>query len=255
MNQLYLGESPLDGLAAVLCLKDHSSKQLVHEGFHSIITHRKMPRDTQVKTVTLLFNYVTRFWSGVKARSLKFDHLHLFTTSLQANVRGPIYDTRVEAVADSYFQLGGSFLVCCMHQQVSSTLRTSHCSTAKHKPKRSNTPQFTQSKAKQNSSNSTWHACYASAASHLVVSCKPVNARLHKNQAELGITVLAEHLKMLPHGHSLLDHEVQILGNLGSKALLAQYPEDLGTRDTGDTPDTMVVAQNHANLRRSCALL
>ena len=46
----------------------------------------------------------------------------------------------------------------------------------------------------------------------------PVDARLHENEAELGVLVLAVALEVLAHGHGLLNQVVQILRDLRREA-------------------------------------
>ena len=48
--------------------------------------------------------------------------------------------------------------------------------------------------------------------------CAPVNAGLHKNEAELGVLVLAVALEVLAHGHGLLNQVVQVLRDLRRQA-------------------------------------
>ena len=55
-----------------------------------------------------------------------------------------------------------------------------------------------------------------------VVASKAVNSRFDKNEAELGVLVLAVALKVLAHGYGLLDEEVKVLGKFGGKACRKQ---------------------------------
>jgi hypothetical protein len=41
-----------------------------------------------------------------------------------------------------------------------------------------------------------------------------VDARLDENEAELGVPILAVALQVLPHGHSLLNEVVEVLGDV-----------------------------------------
>lgn len=52
----------------------------------------------------------------------------------------------------------------------------------------------------------------------LVVTGKPVNPALNKDQSELGILVFPVPFQMLPDGNSLLDEVVKILRNFRSKS-------------------------------------
>ena len=72
----------------------------------------------------------------------------------------------------------------------------------------------------------TWHdnarkqvIQIASDNTNLVVAGQAVDARLDQNQAELSVLVLAVALEVLPAGDCLLDEEVQVLGQLGGKAV------------------------------------
>ena len=67
-----------------------------------------------------------------------------------------------------------------------------------------------------------------------VVPGEAVDARLDENKAELGVLVLTVALKVLAHGHRLLDKEVQVLRDLRGKAVLLQKAEDLLAGDRGD---------------------
>lgn len=51
----------------------------------------------------------------------------------------------------------------------------------------------------------------------LVVARQTVDTGLDQDQAELAVLVLAVALKVLAHGHGLLDEHVQVLGDLGGK--------------------------------------
>ena len=61
-----------------------------------------------------------------------------------------------------------------------------------------------------------------------VVAGKSVNSGLSANQAELGVLVLSELLKMLSDGDGLLDKHVQVLWHLWGNASSLQDSEDLG---------------------------
>ena len=52
-----------------------------------------------------------------------------------------------------------------------------------------------------------------------------------ENEPELGILVLPAPLKMLPDGHSLLDEEVHVLGQVGCEGLGLEDSQNLVTSD------------------------
>ena len=54
--------------------------------------------------------------------------------------------------------------------------------------------------------------------STLVIASETVNTALHQNQTELGVTVLSVTLQMLSDSNGLLDEEVHILRQTGSKS-------------------------------------
>eukprot|EP00170_Pyropia_yezoensis_P008397 contig_35091_g8425 len=89
----------------------------------------------------------------------------------------------------------------------------------------------------------------------LVVACQAVDAGLDKNQAELGVLVLAVALQMLAHRQRLLNQHVQVLGQLGRQAIGLQDPQDLVASHGFDLRHTLRVPQVHANLRWDQALL
>ncbi len=88
----------------------------------------------------------------------------------------------------------------------------------------------------------------------LVVAGKTVNAGLDKNEAELGVGVLAELVKVLVDGHSLLDEVVEILRELGSETGGLEDTNDLGASDGLDLGDTVRVTENQADLGREVTL-
>ena len=54
-----------------------------------------------------------------------------------------------------------------------------------------------------------------------------MDSGLDQNESELGILVLPVPLQMLADGHSLLDEEVDVLGQLGGHGLGLQDAENL----------------------------
>jgi len=85
--------------------------------------------------------------------------------------------------------------------------------------------------------------------SALVVAGEAVDARLNKNQTELGVLVLAVLLKVLAYGHGLLDEEVQILGDLRSKTVALEDSQDLVASNALDLGNSMRITQDDADLR------
>jgi len=99
-----------------------------------------------------------------------------------------VQETKVEAVADSYFQLGGRF--------------------------------FTRW-------NLLCEGKRAARWSHLEVSGQSVDPGLDKDKSEFAVFVFAVFLQMLPHLDRLLDHVVQIFWDLRSQAVHSQDPTNL----------------------------
>jgi len=75
-----------------------------------------------------------------------------------------------------------------------------------------------------------------------------VDTGLDKNEAELGVLVLAVALEVLADGDSLLDQHVQVLGNFGSDALRLQDTEYLVTGDDLNLGDSVGITKNNTNL-------
>jgi hypothetical protein len=88
-----------------------------------------------------------------------------------------------------------------------------------------------------------------------VVAGQSVDSGLGANEAELGVLILSELLKMLSDGNGLLDQHVQILGHLGSEAVLLEDSEDLGASDTLNLGDAVRVSKSDADLGGGGALL
>ena len=82
-----------------------------------------------------------------------------------------------------------------------------------------------------------------------------MDAGFDANQAELGVFILAELLKMLADSDGLLDQVVQILGNLGSKTASLQDSENFAAGDSLNLGDSVRVSKGNADLRRGRALL
>lgn len=78
---------------------------------------------------------------------------------------------------------------------------------------------------------------------------------LNKNEPELAILVLPVPLQMLAHRDSLLDQEVQVLGNLRSETAALQDTQDLAACDRCHLGDTMAITQQHTNLAGGHTLL
>ena len=88
-----------------------------------------------------------------------------------------------------------------------------------------------------------------------VVARKSVDSAFDKNETELAILILSVSLQVLPNVDSLLDEVVEILGNLGSEAVLLQDSEDLVPSDTLNLGDAVVVSEDDTDLRGRGALL
>jgi hypothetical protein len=88
-----------------------------------------------------------------------------------------------------------------------------------------------------------------------VVAGESVDTGLNANEAELGVSVLAELLKMLADADSLLDEMVEVLGNLGGEAGLLKNTEDLGAGDTLNLGDTVGVTKGNTDLGGGGSLL
>ena len=83
----------------------------------------------------------------------------------------------------------------------------------------------------------------------LVVTGKTVDTGLDKNEAELGVHVLAVALKVLADGNGLLDEVVKVLRDLRSKTLRLEDTEDLVTGDETDLGNTLRVTELNTDLR------
>jgi len=81
-----------------------------------------------------------------------------------------------------------------------------------------------------------------------VVAGESVDSALNANEAELGVSVLAELFKMLADGNGLLDEHVQVLGDLGGETVLLEDSEDLGAGDTLDLGDTVAISKSNTDL-------
>ena len=99
----------------------------------------------------------------------------------------------------------------------------------------------------------------------LVVTREAVNTALDENEAELGVLVAAVALQVLAHRDRLLDHEVQVLGDLGRKTLALQVGDDVITRkeetgvsvtteqrSTTELPTTSITIYMHMYVYISC---
>ena len=82
-----------------------------------------------------------------------------------------------------------------------------------------------------------------------------MDSGLNKNQAELGVLILAVCIQMLTDLDSLLDKHVQILRDLRSQSVGLEDTNDLLASDGLDLGDTVGVTKDDTNLRRSQTLL
>merc|ERR1740117_2669904 len=81
-----------------------------------------------------------------------------------------------------------------------------------------------------------------------VVAGESVDSALNANEAELGVSVLAELFKMLADSNGLLDEHVQVFGNLGGKTVLLEDSENLGAGDTLNLGDTVGISKSNTDL-------
>lgn len=91
--------------------------------------------------------------------------------------------------------------------------------------------------------------------SGLVVAGKTVDTGLDQNETELGIAVLAVALQVLADRDSLLDQVVQVLRDLGGKAVGLQDTENLVTGDVLDLSNTLGVTEDDTDLGGGHTLL
>ena len=75
-----------------------------------------------------------------------------------------------------------------------------------------------------------------------------MDAALHKNEAELGVLVLAVAVKMLTHGHGLLDQAIHVLRQRWGQTRCLQDAEDLGARDGANLGHAEAVAESDTDL-------
>jgi len=75
-----------------------------------------------------------------------------------------------------------------------------------------------------------------------------VDSALNANEAELGVSVLAELFKMLADSNGLLDEHVQVFGDLGGKTVLLEDSENLGAGDTLNLGDTVGISKSNTDL-------
>jgi hypothetical protein len=83
-----------------------------------------------------------------------------------------------------------------------------------------------------------------------VVSCKSVNSGLDKNESEFAVSIGSEFLNMLSDIDSLLDHVEEIFWDRWGDTLNLQDSEDLGSGDSLNLRNTMLISQNDTDLRR-----
>ena len=76
-----------------------------------------------------------------------------------------------------------------------------------------------------------------------------VDTRLDQNEAELRVGVVAVALEVLANGDSLLDQVVEVLRDLGGKAVGLKNTENLVSSDGLDLSDSVRVAEDDADLR------
>ena len=82
----------------------------------------------------------------------------------------------------------------------------------------------------------------------LVITSKPVNPALNKDQSELGILVLPVPFQMLPNCNGLLDEVVKILRNFRGKSMSLEDTQYLASCNTLDLSNPVRVTKNDTNL-------
>ena len=82
-----------------------------------------------------------------------------------------------------------------------------------------------------------------------------MDSALHENESVFAVLVLPVLLHVLSDVDCLFNQVVQILGNLGGKAVLLQNSEDLAASDALHLGDTVVVSEHHTDLGRALTLL
>lgn len=78
---------------------------------------------------------------------------------------------------------------------------------------------------------------------------------LNKNEAVLGVLVLAVTFQVLAHGDGLLDQVVKIFRDLGSHTVSLKDTDNLVASDSLDLGNTMGITEDDTNLSRRKTLL
>jgi len=89
----------------------------------------------------------------------------------------------------------------------------------------------------------------------LVVTRETVNPGLGENETEFSIAILSVPFEMLPDGDGLLDHVVEILGDLGRQSLRLQDAQNFRPSHKFYLSDSVRISQDDANLRGGQTLL
>lgn len=109
----------------------------------------------------------------------------------------------MEAVAASYFQLGGSFFTRCRMNFVS---------------------------------------CFApNLKSHLEVSGQAMNSAFHKDESEFAVFVFSVLLQMFPHLDSFLDEMIEIFRDLWCETIHSENAKNLVFGDGPDLSNSMLI--------------
>jgi len=82
-----------------------------------------------------------------------------------------------------------------------------------------------------------------------------MDAGLHQDETELGVTVLAAALEVLADGDGLLDEEVEVLWDVGREALGLEHTQDLVASHKPHLCHSVRVTQDDTYLRGCEALL
>ena len=83
-----------------------------------------------------------------------------------------------------------------------------------------------------------------------VVSSKSVNSGLDENESEFAVSISSEFLNMLSDVDSLLDHVEEILWDRWSNSLNLENSKDLGSGDSLNLRNSVLISQNDTDLRR-----
>ena len=81
-----------------------------------------------------------------------------------------------------------------------------------------------------------------------IVSCESVDSRFDQNESEFTVDISSEFLNMLSNIDGFLDKMVKILWDGGGVSSNLQDSENLGTSNTLNLWDTVLISKNNTNL-------